>query len=224
MRILHYSLGVYPQRMGGLSKYVTDLANLQSKYGDDVSIVYPGRVTKNQKNIKFKLHRKSINVKVIEIINPLPVSIFNGIRPKDVKYYIEKTNEKDYEKLFELIKPDVINIHTMMGLHQEFLEVARKMKIKLIYSAHDFFGLCPITTLYKIDKTCNYKTIGNHCFECNLNAKSLSHIKTQQSLLYLFLKKFSIFRKIYTLLDKILKKSKKMPSLKFPQMGKIPKG
>ena len=44
MRIIHYTLGVYPYRSGGMTKYSEDIANEQRKHGNDVFIFYPGGI------------------------------------------------------------------------------------------------------------------------------------------------------------------------------------
>jgi len=40
MKILHYSLGLFPYRTGGLTKYATDLMLEQSKDKHEVHLLY----------------------------------------------------------------------------------------------------------------------------------------------------------------------------------------
>ena len=80
MRILHYSLGLPPYRSGGLTKYCTDLMVEQAKSNDEIFLLFPGRMNFIKKdNVKIKFYKNYKNVKVYELINPLPVPILNGI-------------------------------------------------------------------------------------------------------------------------------------------------
>ena len=48
MKIYHYIFGIPPLRGGGTIKYAMDLAETQSNLGHDVSIIYPGAISKFQ--------------------------------------------------------------------------------------------------------------------------------------------------------------------------------
>ena len=80
-------------------------------------------------------------------MNPLPVALDEGI--KDFEAYMRSCDRKIYVDFLEHIKPDVIHIHTLMGLHKEFIDAAEDLKIKKVFTTHDYFGICPKVTLYK---------------------------------------------------------------------------
>ncbi|PWX16366.1 hypothetical protein CYK66_07125 [Clostridium perfringens] len=54
MNILHYSLGLPPYRSGGLTKYTIDLMEEQINQGENVSLLFPG---------KIKLVNSKVNIK-----------------------------------------------------------------------------------------------------------------------------------------------------------------
>ena len=66
----------------------------------------------------FKDILKDSFLKNYELMNPLPVALDEGI--KDFEAYMRSCDRKIYVDFLEHIKPDVIHIHTLMGLHKEF--------------------------------------------------------------------------------------------------------
>ncbi|MTV69865.1 glycosyl transferase family 1, partial [Streptococcus pneumoniae] len=42
----------------------------------------------------------------------------------------------------------VIHIHSLIGLHKEFIEVAKELGIKTVFTSHDYYGLAPVPHFY----------------------------------------------------------------------------
>lgn len=179
MKILHYALGFPPYRTGGLTKYCMDLMEDQVKDGYDVSLLWPGQM----KLINHKCSiKKRVNINRIhnyEIINPLPVSLDEGI--KDVDRFTRSIDEQVYVDFFKKLNPSVIHIHTLMGLHKEFVIAANQLGIKTIFTTHDYFGLCPKVTLYKNSVTCDNDHNCKDCIKCNQGALTFNKIFLMQS-------------------------------------------
>lgn len=193
MRILHYFLGFPPYRTGGLTKFCIDLMDAQVKNGDVVGAIWPGKINIFKSNkVKIVKHTKINNVYNFEIINPLPVSLDEGI--KDVKAYMKKCNPKEYIDFIEKYKPDVVHFHTLMGLHKEFIDILKKRNIKTIFTTHDYFGICPKVTLYRFGKICNNDNNCKNCVKCNSNALSINMIRIMQSNLYRKVKNSFLFK------------------------------
>ncbi|MDU1055303.1 glycosyltransferase [Clostridium baratii] len=180
MRILHYTLGLPPYRSGGLTKYSIDLAKEQSKT-NKVFILFPGKMI-TKKSLKIKLYKKFLGMDVFEIINPLPVPLLGGI--SNINEYTKKMDFKDeYLQFLNSVKPDLIHIHTLMGMPIEFIKMAKKLNIKILFTTHDYFGLCPkVNFIDYCGKLCD----GNleKCCECNKNAYSMKMIYIMQSSIY----------------------------------------
>lgn len=193
MKILHYSLGFPPYRTGGLTKYCIDLMHEQKKDGNDVALLWPGVVKDFSNEVKIK-KRISVNgLSSYEIINPMPVSLLNGIKEVD-KFVVEK-NTKAFWTFLQKNKFDVIHIHTMMGLPKEFLEVAKELKVKTIFTSHDYFGICPKVSLMYGDINCRYDSKCLNCEFCNSTAMSTKNIKIKQSRIYRTIKSIKIINK-----------------------------
>ena len=199
MKILHYSLGLPPYRTGGLTKYSYDLMNEEAKIGNHIILLYPGHFTVNPK-IKIIGNGRKNNIYVYEIINPLPVPLLGGIGKSQL--FNKKCEIKVYYEFLKKIKPDIIHIHTLMGLHKEFIEAAKELDIKMLYTTHDYFGICPKVNLldYKYEICKNYDK-GEKCSICNQNSYSLKLIYLMQSKFYRNIKESNLI--------KVLRKYKK---------------
>ena len=183
MNILHYSLGFPPYRSGGLTKFCTDLMEQQRREGDEVSLLWPGRMgIRYPGKTTIRKQRDVRGIASYEIINPSPVPYDEGIA--DPLLYMVRGDKEIYDALLDGIKPDVIHIHTFMGIHYSFIESAKERQIRLVFTAHDFFPLCTKVTLFKNGKTCNTYSYCSECRQCNRSALPLWKIKLLQSALY----------------------------------------
>lgn len=198
MRILHYSLGFPPYRSGGLTKFCVDLMVQQGKEGHEVALLWPGQMKLFFKQVNVRLRPDEVidNIKIrsYEIINPLPVSYDEGI--KDFEKFVDEGDINVYDKLLDDIMPDIIHIHTLMGLHKSLLVAAKRKKIRMVFTAHDFFPICPKVTMYRENKICDSIDSCSMCGSCNTSALSLKKIIALQSPLYRSLKDSHIVKKL----------------------------
>lgn len=140
MKILHYTLGFPPARSGGLVGYAIDVMQEQVNQGHTVYALFPGRVNVFNKKMYIK-EGSFTGISTYELINSLPLPIFGGVKsPQD---FMKPVSEKEFDKLLKKINPDVIHVHTLMGIPKEFFEVAKKQQIKIVFTSHDYFGLAP---------------------------------------------------------------------------------
>lgn len=180
MRILHYFLGFPPFRNGGSVFYPIDLALEQKKLGHDVIMLWPGHfnfINNLTNKYKIKRHSNVLGIENFEILNPLPVSGISGI--KDPSIYLKKVSTNYFEDFLRYIKPDVIHFHTLMGFYPEFMETIKKLKIKTVFTTHDYFGLCFKTRFFYNSQICpnTNKFLIERCVQCNINAPSTLLLK-----------------------------------------------
>lgn len=194
MKILHYSLGLPPYRTGGLTKYAYDLMLEQVKNHHQANLLYPGhyRLFNKPEIIRNAGH---LGIDVYELVNPLPVSLLGGINKPEL---FMKTGDKSiFTNLLNKMDPEIIHIHTLMGLYKEFLEAAKELGIKMLFTTHDYFGLCP--KVNRIDyqhRLCENECDDEACALCNHNGYSFQLIYLMQSRLYRRLKDTGIIRKL----------------------------
>jgi len=176
MNILHYTLGLPPFRKGGLTKYSLDLMIEQSK-SHEVTLLYAnsGLTLKSQKFIEKK---NNFDFHVYEINNTQPIPLLEGIK-NPIDFIENKTQIKSFQNeinfFLQNIKPDVFHIHTLMGLPLSFVEAVKNKGIKIIFTTHDYFGLCPKVNFIN-QNNCWCDNTSN-CFACNFNAPSTLYLK-----------------------------------------------
>lgn len=194
MIILHYFLGFPPYRTGGLTKYAFDLMKSQVNDGNEVIALWPGQIKSYSAKPHLKERERVEGIRNIELINPLPVSLDEGInkfesftKPCDINIYIS---------FLEMEKTDAIHIHTLMGLHKEFIQAANQLKIRTVFTSHDYFGLCPKVTLYRYGECCDNDEDCRKCIQCNLHPLSLKNIQLMQSPLYRWAKDNLVVKKL----------------------------
>jgi glycosyltransferase involved in cell wall biosynthesis len=181
MRIVHYTYGIPPRRTGGLIKYALDMAKTQQSAGHDVTLLYPGKFSgKDYGRTSFR-HTEYDGLPAVEIINPLPIPMTGGIL--DIEMYTMPGDRHIFERLFKEIMPDILHVHSVMGIHRELLEAAVSSGVKIVYTTHDYFGLCPTVNLFCDDKVCTKKD-WNECVHCCVHAFSRKKLVRQQSDLF----------------------------------------
>jgi glycosyltransferase involved in cell wall biosynthesis len=195
MKILHYTLGLPPYRSGGLTKYSVDLMIQQSKLGHKVYLLYPGHY-----NFSCKITIKEDNgyrgIRVFELVNPLPVPLLGGV--KNPELFMQRASSKAvFSSFLEEIKPNIIHVHTLMGIHKEFFEVAKEKKIKVVFTTHDYYGICPKVNLIDYNnQICTDYRDGQKCVICNTNAYSFPLIYMMQSKVYKTFKNSFLVKKL----------------------------
>lgn len=177
MVIVHYIMGIPPLRGGGLIKYAIDLAEMQNKLGQKTYILYAGEFRRRKENC---IHRRKVinGVEYYEIINPLPVSISSGMCSADL--FMQSGNEKIYDDFLQNKHVNILHIHSLMGLHVELINAAKKIGVKTIFTSHDYFGICPKADLLYKNKICTQPT-GENCNICCPTPYSYNKLVRKQS-------------------------------------------
>lgn len=192
MKILHYFLGFPPYRSGGMTKYAVDLMYSQAEQGDMVNALWPGTMLSAGGEIKIRKRKSVKGVHSYELINPLPVPLDEGI--KAVQAFMTPCDRQIYQEFLNHLKPDVIHVHTLMGLHRELLDVASELQIRLVFTSHDYFGICPKVNLFRQGQVCMNDHNCADCAKCCESALSLKKIWVLQSPLYRRMKNSSFVK------------------------------
>ena len=194
MRILHYSLGFPPYRSGGLTKFCMDLIRQQVSDGHEVGLLWPGKMNFLSSEVKVADRGTELysgaEIYSFEVINPLPVPYDEGI--SDYDSFTKNCDESIYSTFLNKFAPDIIHIHTLMGLHESFLKAAKNQGIKMTFTTHDFFPICPKVTMFRKGDLCSTVDSFEECSNCNKKALSLKKIKILQSPMYRMIKDTSV--------------------------------
>lgn len=186
MNILHYFLGFPPYRSGGLTKYAYDLMTAQVDMGHQVAALWPGQMRLLVKAVKIRRRGKNSGVTSYELINPLPVALDEGVA--DPEAYMTACSGDAYMEFLQKRKPDAIHIHTLMGLHREFLDAAKRLGIRTVFTTHDYYGICPKVTLFRCGDVCRSDNGCADCVACNIQGLSMKKVMLMQSGLYRLVK------------------------------------
>ena len=188
MKILHYTLGFTPARSGGLVQYATDVMTEESFQGHDVIALYPGNLNfvKRTAYIRKAGSRKH-NFKIFELINSLPLPLFGGIQNPDD--FMKRMPKSVFKEFLLKIHPDIIHVHTLMGLPIEFFVAAKELKIKVIYTTHDYFGLAPEPNFYKKNMSYDSEDTVSNWIEASQGSYSTKKLRIFQLSIYPVIKK-----------------------------------
>lgn len=197
MKILHYALGFPPYRKGGMTMYCLDLMKYQVANNEEVAMMWPGRYLLSSNDSKIIQNKKKIvddNKYVLsyELKNPALVPLIDGIS-EPIKFMKEKSIES-FIKFFKENKFDVFHIHTLMGLPMECIDAAKTLNIKIIFTTHDYYGLCPNCSFMIGNNVCNDDNNCLNCIKCNQSALSVKKIVLLQSPLYRKIKDIKIVK------------------------------
>ena len=189
--ILHYTVGLNKNRGGGMTKYIDDLISIQ-KDKNNVFILYPGKINFFNKKTRIKKEKKNGSVNVFSISNPLPLPMMFGLQNYD--YIYRKTNINIWINFLKNNNIKIIHLHTLMGIYEEFIDAANELSIPILYTTHDYFGICPKQILYYDGKVCNKWNTCENCPKCNVYA--LSNVKSYliHSKLFMLLRKTRVFK------------------------------
>lgn len=194
MRVLHYTLGLPPYRTGGLTKYSIDLMRQQLNEGYSVYCLFPGEFSLMTKETKIKWYKDFYGVKTYEVINPLPVSIFGGIKQTELFY--RSINDICFEEFLINNSINIVHLHTIMGLPVEFLNVCKKLNVKVVYTTHDYFGLCMrVNFINSNNELCTNRDL-RRCAYCNKNGDDYFKLRFLQSGIYRLMKNKGIINQI----------------------------
>lgn len=186
LKILQYMPGLPPVMGGGMIKYALDLVQGENEAGHEIILLVPGNFTRVHKNASKIVKKKWNGINCYRIINPLPVSGGKGIR--DVSVLKKRGDKELYKSFLDKVKPDIIHVHSFMGLHVSFLEAAAVLGIPIIYTTHDYYGICPKAVLLNGIEQCTV-TDGRQCPYCINRIMSVRKLEWQQSAVYGVLKR-----------------------------------
>lgn len=177
MNILHLTLGIPELRSGGLVSYAYSVAITQARMGHTVSMVYPGNKRLLVKNAEIKKYKMNDCFSIYKIVNPSYVAVPLGV--KNPEYIMQSGDRRMYQSFLDTVKPDLVHIHSFMGFHKEFIEEISKREIPIVYTTHDYYPLCPKTSMVDYNKQNCSGAVPDKCARCNADANNsmiLQHV------------------------------------------------
>ena len=125
--------------------------------------------------------------------NPLPVSL--GLGTIDEEKYMEERDITALKRFVEKVNPDVVHFHTFMGVPKVFFDYLNQAKIRVVYTTHDFYGLCPKMLATSPKELLRSSRCSYDCMLCNIGP-SFKKIVIMQSHAYEHLKDSTVVKKL----------------------------
>lgn len=175
LRILHFALGLPPYRAGGMTRYVLDLMRVQIASGaHSVSLLYPGAHGFRASRILKRAPRDG--VAIFELSNPPVVPMLSGISdPARIIRQADAVPDSEIEALLAEQRPDVLHIHSLMGIPSRLIPLAKARGTRVVFTTHDYFGLCARATfLDRQGRVCEAAS-PERCANCCGNAPGYLH-------------------------------------------------
>ena len=75
-------------------------------------------------------------------------------------------------RILDLENPDVVHTHNIIGFSVAVWYAVKRRGIRLVHTLHDYYLLCPRTTLYRHGKSCENRCLGCRLLTANRKAAS----------------------------------------------------
>lgn len=191
MSLLHYTIGLPPRRHGGSVQYAADLISQQSKTQNVHALVcgdtfFRRAITSIRDSNSYFTNKVPVHI----LTSPSTPSLLYGIRNPQTICNEKAIDVKSIKDFILKNSIEIFHIHTFMGLPIEVVKTIKDMGVKIVYTTHDFYGICPHTNLIDYEgNPCN-SCSPNRCALCNQDAPSDLFMRISNSTLYYNIKKF----------------------------------
>jgi glycosyltransferase involved in cell wall biosynthesis len=164
-----------PYAFGGAEKAIAMLAQALVRSGHNVVVVtlHPGSQEKMEERNGTRVYHLPLD----NVYWPFT----QGTKPSPLMRMVwhlrEMWNWKAAHRvgrILDLESPDVVHTHNIIGFSVAIWYAVKRRRIQLVHTLHDYYLLCPRTTLYRRGKSCE-----NRCLGCQLltaNRKAASRI------------------------------------------------
>lgn len=202
MNIIHYIIGIPPFRHGGASNYALDLATEQSKT-HNVSLLFPGDTLKLGNKSYFSSKKYAQELPYYNIQNPVVSPLLFGI--KDANGILDHKKELTtavLERFHQETLPDIVHLHTLMGIPDSLLQFWKIKGVKIIFTSHDYYGICTKVNLINERSELCEGPEGERCARCNNKSKDYWFLKLCNSTIFVKHKHLLPVKATYLIDDK----------------------
>lgn len=195
MNILHYTIGLPPKRHGGSVQYAYDLMQEQARQGHNVLALTCGDTLFRSSKSKIKTLGLDKYIKIYVLTNPTTPTLLYGVKNPASQMRNVRIDKSNIRSFIVTNRIEILHIHTFMGLPKNVIEFIKTLGVKIIYTTHDFYGICPKNNLlYLNGKICD-KISGERCSKCCFLSPSDSFLRLCNSSIYQTLKRFKTPKK-----------------------------
>ena len=171
MRILIISSGLRPERFGGLPSHVEDLVRALAETGKEVAYLNVGAKSKWPKTSVWK--RNDLPCPAWNLSSEFSYSQYwtGTIRPLS-QIRVTPAYRRAFSSIVAEFRPDIVHIHELTSFPLAMIDELRQKAIKTIFSAADFYVLCPTSKLFRPDHSfCDKTPEQLDCHNCSKEAR-----------------------------------------------------
>lgn len=171
MRILLVSSGLKPDHFGGLPSHVEDVLNGLIARGHDVGYLNTGKKSKYLRT-RFK-RRNDLGCPAWDLSSRRAFTRYwTGTLEPIRQVYPSRAYAKAFLTVIREFRPDIIHFQELTSFPISLVRELKREEIKVIYSAADFYPLCPTVKLLRPDGTlCTRKSHELDCDLCSTEAR-----------------------------------------------------
>lgn len=210
MRILIVSSGLKPERFGGLPSHVEDL--LESLFSLGVEVGYLNSGAKSKWPITRVWQRDDLPFPAWNLSSKLSYAQYwTGTKDPLAQIEPEPGYRRAFLSVIKDFRPDLVHFHELTGFPIGLFGELRSRSIRIVFSAADFYVLCPTVKLFRPDHSfCTRKAEDLDCHGCSLSAsseRSLQWAYANDQWLGRFIRLRNLVRRIIRLWGSFLSKS-----------------
>jgi glycosyltransferase involved in cell wall biosynthesis len=164
MRVLLIGTMYPPYVFGGAEKAIATLAQALVRSGHDVVVLtlHPGASERIEERNGIRIYHLPLD----NVYWPFAQRTKPNWLLRLAWHFHEMWNWKAAARvgrILDLENPDVVHTHNIIGFSVAVWYAVKRRGIRLVHTLHDYYLLCPRTTLYRDGKSCE-----NRCFGCRL--------------------------------------------------------
>lgn len=164
-----------PYAFGGAEKAIATLAEALVRSGHDVVVVtlHPGHLERAEQRNGIRIYHLPLD----NVYWPFTRETKPGPLMRIAWHLREVWNWKAARRvgrILDLEAPDVVHTHNIGGFSVAVWRTVKTRGIRLVHTLHDYYLLCPRTTLYRRGKSCE-----SRCVDCRFltaNRKAASRV------------------------------------------------
>ncbi len=173
MKVLLIGTMYPPYVFGGAEKAIATLAQALVRSGHDVVVLtlHPGASERTEERNGIRIHHLPLD----NVYWPFAQRTKPNWLLRLVWHFHEMWNWKAAARvgrILDLEKPDVVHTHNIIGFSVSVWYAVKRRGIRLVHTLHDYYLLCPRTTLYRHDKSCERRCLGCRLLTVNRKAAS----------------------------------------------------
>jgi glycosyltransferase involved in cell wall biosynthesis len=159
VRILHLS-SLYPPRvLGGAEKVVSVLAETQAALGHEVGASFLVPEPEESATVRgvrlFPLRGRNPLWIEESAKSPAPVRVLNKLYTA-----VNLRSSEEFGAVIESFAPDVVHTHSLVEFSPLVWRAAKRRRVPLVHTLHDYDALCVRASLYKGGKPCRPRHLG----------------------------------------------------------------